>query len=65
MNHIPLNLEDTSMEVFARIARSEARKYDCSMDIDYSGTNRNIRLHGDSAYAPQIMENLKNIFNAN
>ncbi len=62
MNHIPLNLEDTSMEIFARIARQEAHKYDCSMDIDYTGTNRNIRMRGDCACTPQILENLKNIF---
>lgn len=62
MNHIPLNLEDTSLEVFARIARSEAHKYDCSVDIDYSGSNRNIRLNGDRSCAPYIMEELKNIF---
>ncbi|MGE0086238.1 MAG: hypothetical protein AB7S75_17660 [Desulfococcaceae bacterium] len=62
MNHIPVRIEDTSLEVFARIARSEAHKYDCSMDIDYSGTNRNIRMRGDCACGPHIMEELKNIF---
>lgn len=62
MNRIPLVMEDTSMEIFARIAKSEARKFDCSVDIDYSGNNRLVSLSGDSTCAPHILEGVKNIF---
>jgi len=59
---IPLRIEDTSMEIYARIARAEAHKYDCSIDIDFSDSNRNISLRGDKSNVPYIMEEVKNIF---
>lgn len=59
---IPVKVEDTSMEIYARIARSEAYKYDCSIDIDFSEDNRNISLVGDKSNVPYIMEQVKNIF---
>ncbi|MEE4357368.1 MAG: hypothetical protein V2I97_12955 [Desulfococcaceae bacterium] len=66
MNKIPIIMEDTSMEILARIAKSEAGKYNCSMHIDYSGTNRNITFAGDmtgnTECAGKILESVKNIF---
>jgi len=59
---IPVRIEDTSMEIYARIARAEAQKFDCSIDIDFSDTNRNISLVGDKSNVPHIMEEVKNIF---
>lgn len=61
MNNIPLRIEDTSLEVYARIARAEAAKYNCSMNIDYSGNRREISLTGDNACAHHILEDVKNI----
>ena len=64
MNKIPVSIarEDTSMEICARIARSEAHKHNCSIYIDFSGSRRDVRLIGDKSSVPYIIDKVKNFF---
>ncbi len=62
MDNIKLQIEDATMEVFARIVKAEANKYDCSMDIDFQEGRRKTRFIGEPAYAQHILQDVKNIF---
>ena len=33
---IPIRFEDTNIEVLARIVKAASRKFDCSMEIDFT-----------------------------
>jgi len=59
---IPLNLEETNNEVLARIIKATARKYNCSMVIDFNDGNRKVEFVGDDASKPLIVKELNNIF---
>ena len=61
-NKIPIKLEDTNLEVLARIAKAVSRKFNCSMKIDFSNGNRRIEFIGDDSYKPLIIEEVKEIF---
>jgi hypothetical protein len=61
-NKIPIRLEDTNMEVLARIAKAASRKFDCSVKIDFNNGNRQIEFIGDDFYKPLILEEVKEIF---
>jgi len=54
--------EDTNAEVLARIVKAASRKYDCSMEIDFSLDNRISRFVGDEALKTHIAEEVSNIF---
>lgn len=54
--------EDTNAEVLARIVKAASRKYDCSMEIDFSRNNRISRFVGDDALKIHIAEEVRNIF---
>ncbi len=62
MNNVKINIENTNVEVYARIFKAEARKYDCSMDIDFSNGKRITRFIGDQEYAPHILEEVQSHF---
>jgi len=62
MSVVNVNIEDTSMEILARIARVEARKYDCSLEINFSDQNREVNLVGDDTYVPYILEDVQKMF---
>jgi hypothetical protein len=61
-NKIPIKLEDTNLEVLARIAKAASRKFDCSMKIDFNNGNRRVEFIGDDIYKPLIVEEVKEIF---
>ncbi len=63
MSNIPISIESTNSEIWARIAKAEARKYDCSVNIDFSNGNRTVQFIGDQAYVPHILAEVRNIFN--
>lgn len=54
--------EDTNVEVLARIIKAASRKYDCSMEIDFSSNNRISKFVGDEALKPHIAEEVRSIF---
>ena len=60
---IPITVEETNNEILARIIKATARKFNCSMVIDFRDGNRTIEFVGDEAFKPQIVEELKEIFN--
>ena len=64
-NKIPIAKEETNKEIWARIIKATARKFDCNMIIDFSDGNRKVEFVGDEACKPQIMEELKEIFKKN
>lgn len=62
MSNIPINIESTNSEIWARIVKAEARKYDCSVNIDFSDGNRKVEFVGDQTYMPHILEEVHNLF---
>ena len=59
---IPVKIEDTNMEVLARIVKATSRKYDCSMEIDFQNGNRKAEFSGDEILKPFIAEEVESIF---
>ena len=59
---IPITVEETNKEILARMIKATARKFNCSMVIDFRDGNRTIEFVGDEAFKPQIIEELKTIF---
>ena len=61
---IKINREETNLEILARIAKAAARKYDCSMTIDFHNGNRRIEFSGNPAAKEKIANTLATYFNA-
>lgn len=59
---IKINCEETNLEILARIAKAAARKYDCSMTIDFQNGNRHIAFSGDQASREKIVNTLATYF---
>jgi len=59
---IRITREETNLEILARIARATARKYDCSMTIDYHDGNRRIEFSGDPSSKAKIAHTLATYF---
>lgn len=59
---IPVNMEDANLEILARIVKAASRKYNCSVDIDFSDGNRKAEFMGDKIYKPYIAEEVQEIF---
>jgi len=66
-NKIPIKREDTNIEVLARIVKAASRKFDCSMEIDFTNGNRKVEFVGvgDDFYKPIIVEEVEEIFSKN
>lgn len=62
-NKIPITIEETNKEVIARIIKATAEKFNCTMVIDFKNGNRKVEFVGDEAHKPQIVEELREIFN--
>mgnify|MGYP001819693773 FL=1 len=59
---IKINREETNLEVLARIAKATARKYDCSMSIDFQNGKRQIEFIGNNEYKAKIANTVENYF---
>ncbi len=44
---IPVKVEDTNIEVLARIVKAASRNFDCSVDIDFQNGYRKAEFIGD------------------
>ena len=53
-----------NLEILARIAKATARKFDCSLDIDFSEGNRHIEFIGDENNKNLIAAEIEHIFRA-
>jgi hypothetical protein len=62
MNKIPLNLENANGEIVARMLKSAASKYDCTMEIDFSGGKREAVFVGDSSMKNHIIQEVIGYF---
>ncbi|MBW2407661.1 MAG: hypothetical protein JRF17_09850 [Deltaproteobacteria bacterium] len=62
---IPIKIEDTNIEVLARIVKAASQKFDCSIDIDFQNGNRKVEFIGDEDYKPLIAEEVECIFSKN
>ena len=60
-----IKFEDTNIEVLARIVKAASRKFDCSMEIDFTNGNRKVEFVGDDFYKPLIVEEVEEIFSKN
>ena len=61
-NKIPVRIENANAEIIARIMKSTASKYDCSMDIDFTDGNRIVDFVGDSSLKPYIIDDVVQYF---
>jgi hypothetical protein len=61
---IPINHEETNLEILARIAKAAARKFDCSLHIDFSNGNRRIEFIGDETNKALIAAEMEYLFEA-
>lgn len=61
---IPINHEETNLEVLARIVKVAARKFDCSVHIDFSNGNRRIEFIGDETSKALIAAEMEYLFDA-
>ncbi len=61
---IPINHEETNLEILARIAKVAARKFDCSLHIDFSDGNRQIEFVGDETNKALIAAEMEYLFDA-
>jgi hypothetical protein len=61
---IPIQREDTNMEVLARIVKAASRKYECTMEIDFQNGNRKAVFVGNEMYKPHIAREIQRIFGA-
>ena len=60
--NIPIRFEDTNIEVLAMIVKAASRKFDCSMEIDFTNGNRKVEFVGDDFYKPLIVDEIEEIF---
>ena len=60
---IPINHEDTTIEILARIAKATARKFNCTLHIDYSNGQRRIEFIGDETHKALIAAEIESLFN--
>lgn len=61
MKTFKINIENTNAEVLARIMKSTASKYDCSVDIDFSDGRRDIEFIGDEEVKRHVIEEVADI----
>ena len=59
---VKINREETNLEVLARITKATARKYDCSLTIDYKNGKRRIEFIGDKECQEEIANTVENYF---
>ena len=59
---VKINREETNLEILARIAKAAARKYDCTLTIDFRDGNRRIAFCGDSTAKQKIADTLETYF---
>jgi hypothetical protein len=59
---IKINHEETNLEILARIAKATARKYDCSVTIDFQNGNRRIEFVGDKECQELIANTVETFF---
>lgn len=51
---IKINREETNLEVLARITKATARKYECSLDINFQNGERQIKFIGNDECKAKI-----------
>ncbi len=62
MNAVPINIKADNTEIFARIVKAAAFKYDCSVSIDFSDGRHRVEFIGDELLRPHIIEEALGIF---
>ena len=59
---VKITREETNLEILARIAQAAARKYDCTLTIDFHNGNRRIAFYGDRAAKKKIADTVEGYF---
>lgn len=61
-NVVPIQFEDTNLEIMARIVKAASRKYNCDVEIDFSNGIRKVVFKGDEEMKAYITEEILDIF---
>ena len=61
-NMVPIQFEDTNLEIMARIVKAASRKYNCDVEIDFSNGIRKVVFKGDEEMKAYITEEILDIF---
>lgn len=59
---VPIQFEDTNLEVMARIVKAASRKYNCNVEIDFSNGARKVVFTGDEEMKGYISAEILDIF---
>lgn len=59
---IKINREETNLEVLARITKATARKYECSMTINFQNGERQIEFIGNDECKTKIATAVEDYF---
>jgi len=59
---IKINREETNLEVLARITKATARKYECSMNINFQNGKRQIEFIGNDECKAKIANAVEDYF---
>ena len=62
MTGIDINKKNTSLEVWVKIMNSLAKKYNCSLKVNYKSGNGEVVFHGDESLKPHIAAEIVEIF---
>ncbi len=61
-NMVPIQFEDTNLEIMARIVKAASHKYNCDVEIDFSNGVRKVVFMGDEEMKAYITEEILDIF---
>ena len=53
---------ETKNKNIMTVDRAASRKFDCSMEIDFTNGNRKVEFVGDDFYKPLIVDEIEEIF---
>ncbi|MBF0099374.1 MAG: hypothetical protein HQK77_00550 [Desulfobacterales bacterium] len=54
--HLAIHIEETNLEIFDRMVKATAKKYDCSLHIDFQNGNKVVKFIGANSYLPHIVD---------
>jgi hypothetical protein len=59
---LPITIEETNIEVLAKIIKAECEKLDCTLNIDFKNGHREIEYVGEEEYRSHIAQQVFDIF---
>ncbi len=62
LNMVPIQFEDTNLEIMARIVKAVSHKYNCDVEIDFSNGARKVVFTGDEEMKAYIAGEVLDFF---